>query len=322
MVPERLGSKAFIVEHVEKLLTKDSIIGTMRNRLHAIINENYFSSFTRELSSGVVSELGYLAAPHRIPSYDRDLPYRSISEISRNKNLLRQIDAMRAEKLAAFGMSKEWIECLHLSMERHSKTIASDKKMEESAILNRLEAATIGIVTALPEEFAAVTEVFLCDDPISYPGFGSGRKYAMARLPSKSGTERIIAVCLLTDMGNDSAAIRATQLVQHCKNINHIVMVGIAGAVPNPNNVKAHVRLGDIVVSDRNGIVQYDMDKESPTETEIRNPPRPPGPALLEAARFLEAEELRNKRPWETYIDQAVHDWDLSGRGRVTTRIS
>ncbi len=39
-------------------------------------------------------------------------------------------------------------------------------------------------------------------------------------------------------------------------------MCGIAGAVPHPESPESHVRLGDIVVCDRTGVIQYDRGKQ------------------------------------------------------------
>ena len=49
-------------------------------------------------------------------------------------------------------------------------------------------------------------------------------------------------------------------------------MVGIAGGIPYPEKPSEHVRLGDIVVSDQRGVIQYDFDKETITETIFRYP--------------------------------------------------
>ncbi len=165
-----------------------------------------------------------------------------------------------------------------------------------------LTTATIGVITALPKEYAAVREVFGCKPEVSLPGRGAGRKYSIARLKTKTGADHVIAVALLNDMGNNPAAIRATLMKQHCPNVEHILMVGIAGAIPNPNKPGEHVRLGDLIISNRNGVVQYDFVMERPEETEHRHPPRPPGAALLDAVNSLRTEEALERYPWEKYI--------------------
>lgn len=85
-------------------------------------------------------------------------------------------------------------------------------------------------------------------------------------------------------------------------------MVGIAGAVPHPEKAEHHVRLGDIVVSDRGGVIQYDLVKETGDGSiEHRNAPRPPSSELLEAINWLRSDEDLGKRPWEMFIDQGIN---------------
>jgi nucleoside phosphorylase len=84
-------------------------------------------------------------------------------------------------------------------------------------------------------------------------------------------------------------------------------MVGIAGAVPNPNSEETHVRLGDIVVSGEFGVIKYDFVKQTNSRFIPRHPPRAPGAPLLEAARRLEARALAGDRPWAVLIERAKH---------------
>lgn len=82
-------------------------------------------------------------------------------------------------------------------------------------------------------------------------------------------------------------------------------MVGIAGGIPNPDKVEDHVRLGDVVVSNDGGVVQYDLDKATSTEITHRHSPRPPSAFLLEGVRHLNASALEGKRPWERFSKDA-----------------
>jgi nucleoside phosphorylase len=161
---------------------------------------------------------------------------------------------------------------------------------------------TIGVITALPKEFAIAWTLIGCPDDCAADGSGAGRTYKLGRVPSIFGGEHVVAVTQCVDMGNNSAAIRATQLLQHCPNVQHIIMCGIAGAVPNHKKAAGHVRLGDLVVSDRKGIIQYDLVKESPKEVEYRNPPRAPSATLLDALNRLESEAVLGRRPWDDIL--------------------
>ncbi|MHB1462497.1 MAG: phosphorylase family protein [Armatimonadota bacterium] len=170
--------------------------------------------------------------------------------------------------------------------------------------------ATIGIITALSEEYAAVISVFGCEDETSVPSpSGAGCTYRLARVG-----KHVVAVAMMGDMANNIAAIRATNLRSHCPNVTDIVMVGIAGAVPNLDKVDDHVRLGDIVVVDRKGVIQYDLGKDtlvdSREEHETRNPPRPPSAAFLETAKRLEANEKLGIYLWDSIIDENIRRLD------------
>jgi nucleoside phosphorylase len=179
--------------------------------------------------------------------------------------------------------------------------------MKKSKSTMELTAVNVGIITALPEEYAAVYEVLGCKTEIDVPGEGAGRKYSIAKIKTKAGAEHIVAVALLPGMGNTSAAIRAMQMSQHCPSLEHILMVGIAGAIPNPHKSDSHVRLGDIVVSDQKGVIQYDFDKEDSNFTEHRHSPRPPSASLIEAVTALRAKQEQNKHPWEALIKKGIN---------------
>jgi len=168
------------------------------------------------------------------------------------------------------------------------------------------EDATFGIVTALAHEFAAAqvifgsTEVAVVDRP------GSGRAYDLASVPSLGGGEHVVAIIQLADMGNTAAAIRVTNMLTDCSSIKYVIMVGIAGAVPSPKNSSKHVRLGDIVVCDLTGIIQYDFGARKPSGTTPRERPRSPAIALIDAHKRLQVKSLRGVRPWEQALKDAI----------------
>lgn len=306
-VPNKLETQAFIVPHVEPLLFNGQINLMLRNRLHGVINEQYFGSFTHEFCSGVVCDLNYLAAPHVIPSCGKNLPFKAITtELRKNNNLLKKIDQATGSELLKLKYNPIVVAAIQAAFEHYEQKVIGMHPIKNDDQLNSLSLATIGIITALPEEFAAVFKVLDCSETISAPGVGAGRKYAIATVTNNDGKTHIVAITLLSDMGNNSAAIRASLMKVHCPNVEHIIMTGIAGAVPNPAKPDEHVRLGDIVVSDRQGIVQYDLDKESPIETEHRHPPRPPSASLLEAHRLLSSKALLGEFPWDAYIERAI----------------
>lgn len=170
---------------------------------------------------------------------------------------------------------------------------------------------TIGIVTALAKEYVAVKVLLENLRDYDVPGRGAGRRYLLGEVPAANGGRHAV-VLSLADMGNNIAASRGTLLLEHFPQVNSIIMVGIAGGVPHPAKPDEHVRLGDIVVSNQGGVVQYDFDKEMVDGITHRHPPRPPSATLLEAVRLLEAAELEKQRPWLKFIDQALTHLEIN----------
>lgn len=124
---------------------------------------------------------------------------------------------------------------------------------------------TIGVLTALEEEYAACLDVF---DP-DHTGTQTTRRATsgtmscwLCRVQARYGGQHVVAISLLPDMGNNAAAIAANILLQHCPETCYLIMCGIAGAVPCPEKAEEHVRLGDIVVSSGAGVIQYDRGKQ------------------------------------------------------------
>lgn len=169
-----------------------------------------------------------------------------------------------------------------------------------------LSRVTVGILTVLPKEFTAVKRVLSAGNEVVRRGTGGGRRYWITRVRSSDEHIHIVAVTQLVSMGNNFGAARATQLLEHCPNVRALLMVGIAGGIPHSKRVDEHVRLGDVVVSNEKGVVQYDLVKRTGLFEEQRHSPRPPGVELLEASNSLQTTELEGDRPWEPYIASAV----------------
>jgi nucleoside phosphorylase len=170
----------------------------------------------------------------------------------------------------------------------------------------------IGIVTALEKEYAAVSVMLDGTEDYTAPGNGAGRRYLRGTVPAASGGQHTVYLALSADMGNNASGIRTSQMLQHFPAMQHVLMVAIAGGVPNPDKAEDHVRLGDVVVSDRGGVVQYDLGKEeydyaaNKPKFTPRFPPRPPSAELLEAVRLMRAGELRGERMWLKHLERAA----------------
>jgi nucleoside phosphorylase len=166
----------------------------------------------------------------------------------------------------------------------------------------------LAIVTALPKELAAV-EVML-DQHSNMTISGDSGLYTVGSI----GLHPVV-VTLLPKMGNNLATAVSSNLLRSFPHISDILMVGIAGGVPDPNNGEDHVRLGDIVISTDAGVMQFDLGKleqvvhegESPHgHFTIRASDPPPSARLQQAVRMLEARRIYKERPWEQHIVRAT----------------
>jgi nucleoside phosphorylase len=164
----------------------------------------------------------------------------------------------------------------------------------------------IAVITALPKERAAMS--VMLDDLSDWPFPGTTLLQCEIGKIESLANGRIHNV-LLTQalkMGNNSAAITATQVIADFPNIADILMVGIAGGIPNLNTPTRHVRLGDVIVSRGGGVIQYDFIKvESSEKPTIRSVAPPPSALLQGAVDKLETRRLLGEYPWESLLDRA-----------------
>ncbi|HYH63553.1 MAG TPA: 5'-methylthioadenosine/S-adenosylhomocysteine nucleosidase, partial [Urbifossiella sp.] len=171
---------------------------------------------------------------------------------------------------------------------------------------------TIGVIVALAEEYDAVRTMIDNEKKYRAPGPGGARDYLIGDIPSvRQGVHQVV-IAQTSDMGNTSAALRASKMLMDFDGIDHIIMCGIAGGVPHPTDPDEHVRLGDIVVSNRKGVIQYDFGKQKGKAYEERFAPRPPSARLSEAVKMLEQDKLAGQRPWDTHLKNGLAARSLS----------
>lgn len=155
---------------------------------------------------------------------------------------------------------------------------------------------TIGIVTALPEEYHAVKAILenvedLCEDQFYYTigqikvrdNSGGGYHKVALNVPSK--------------MGNNGASIIASHLTRTFTEVKYLFMVGIAGGMPQ------HVKLGDIVVAKK--IVQYDFGKREYRQFVLKGEPQLASEPLLKVHRYLEVQ--KTPCPWHSHLDTIIN---------------
>ena len=161
---------------------------------------------------------------------------------------------------------------------------------------------TVGIVTVLPEEFNAMKRQII--DCRTSPG----SPYFIGEVPARDGGSHTVALAFgLKGLG--PAAVCATQLhLEFKKTMKVVIMVGIAGGVPWPEKPEEHVRLGDVVFCNEEGVVQYDFGKLTHEGVFRKPPPRPPDPTLLYWSRILMADELNNEFRCDRILKKALDE--------------
>ncbi|HEV2784561.1 MAG TPA: hypothetical protein VGX25_34695 [Actinophytocola sp.] len=176
---------------------------------------------------------------------------------------------------------------------------------------------TVGLVTAIPEEFVAMR--VLLDDSIERIVPEDPAYYVLGTLPSRDARRRHgIALTLLGATATNAAATGCANLIRSFDSISVVIMVGIAAGIPNPQRPERHVRLGDIVVATQ-GIVDYDHVYSVDGAVEQRRSFPAPSPRLTQSADMLKADELSGHRAWEQWLDLSRHP-ELNGYGRPPDR--
>lgn len=163
-------------------------------------------------------------------------------------------------------------------------------------------AETVGVVTAIAEEYAAMAA--LLDDPRDESIPGDRSLYTTGSVESsRPGSPHQVVLTLLPEAGNQTAATACTNLVRSFPNARYVLMCGIAAGVPYVERPGRHVRLGDIVVATW-GIVEYDHVDITSHGARLRAGIPQPSPVLVTAAEKLHSLELRNQRPWEKWLQR------------------
>jgi len=163
-------------------------------------------------------------------------------------------------------------------------------------IWDRAKQITVLLVTALAKEAAAVKATFDSRELVSVSGDSNIYEIGVF----ESNNSRRLVLSATCGMGTLNASSLAANALRSFPQLQHIIMVGIAGGCPNHDKSDEHVRLGDVVLSGPDGIIEHDFVKETLEGRKIRSSPQRPSAALLNVATHLQAEELLGNRPWES----------------------
>lgn len=245
--------------------------------------------------------------------------YRALSESMKKQTIVSTSGYLDYAEFPMMGLMAEVMEQVIGSYEKYlyeyykaktdSALIKHNKSQQilfvknvrgQGGKMKNYENIKIGVITALPKECAAVKRVLENVQECFLEGKGAGHHFFIGELKSANGGRHKIALGLC-GMGNNKAAIRAITMKNHFPNIESIIMVGIAGGIPSPDNISCHIRVGDIVVSQ--GVVQYDFIKETREEIICRSFSSKPSAELLEALDRIRIKEYEGIYKWKDFIN-------------------
>ncbi|GAA0455304.1 5'-methylthioadenosine/S-adenosylhomocysteine nucleosidase [Sphingomonas molluscorum] len=312
-LPERLGRSAFIAGNAARILIGDAKPTLqLTNRLLSTINAAYFDSYALDLKAALVQELVWLGSSQPLPSGDpnHDIDYRALVGACRSTGVLGDVDRTEPRELLRLRDDERFVLACAAAAgtaqanQLYRGIVYSMPTIEVQHTPPRTDATKVLVVTALPEELAAVLST--CDAHRTIAGKGDRAIYRLCDYVLPDKTTRKVVVATLSDMGKANAAIVTATALQSFPDIEHVLMVGIAGGCPNPAQPAEHVRLGDIVISDHKGIFEYDDVKLKMGEVERRGSPQLPGYTMLQALAAVKADAFGGRRRWEEVIDASL----------------
>lgn len=312
-IPDLLESRAFVTPHVAELLAKRRA-EVPEQALIGVIEPAYIDGYAESLEAAIVAELVYLQSPFSLsgePAFAFAPTLAAFTELE----LLDLLDRANVHELMRFRDSSEWEQMQSflaggaamgeelVDLAGAAKTVASGA--HEFPAMGNLD-AQVGIVTALPEEYAAMRRML--EPPVKeLKPPGDPNTYLLGSISAlrdgvEEGRHRVV-LTQLRRAGNPSAASAVTNMFRSFPSVRLALMVGIACGIPRPEDASKHVRLGDIVVSDRQGVLDFTAGAKVSEGLKLRHTLPPPSAPLTAAADALEADSLEGQRPWRALIE-------------------
>ena len=169
----------------------------------------------------------------------------------------------------------------------------------------------VGIVTALPEEHAAID--VLVDGAADRLVRQDHYHYRSGWMPSKAADRpHRVVYCMPTGDGTRNAAAVGTEMLRSFPNLAVLIVCGIAGGVPRDGvgaaGRPAGVRLGDVVVGSE-GIVDFTHVRQVDGVSTLRRSVSGLSAALVRADREVQSAALRGSEPWRAVLERAQYEY-------------
>ncbi|HEY5710127.1 MAG TPA: hypothetical protein VIS51_12135 [Solirubrobacterales bacterium] len=321
-IPDLLGSRAFVTPHVAELLAERRA-EVPEQALIEVIEPAYIDGYALALRAEIVTDLVYLASPFPLsgkPAFAFASTLAAFAELE----LLDLLDRANVHELIRFRDSPEWERIRSLlaggasigeellGLANSAKSVAAGT--HKVPAMGHLD-VQVGIVTALSEEYAAMRRML--EGPVKTLKIaGDPNSYLLGSIPALRDGEEVgchqVVLTQLRKAGNPSAASVVTNMFRSFPAVKLALMVGIACGIPRPSDPAKHVRLGDIVVSDRQGVLDFTAGAKIAGGVKLRYTLPPPSAKIIAAANALDADTLEGKRPWEALIEARGGNGDFA----------
>ena len=246
MVPQILEGRAFIVDNVAPILFDKKPNLHEINTLHRLINIAYFNSFTKDLKSGIVCDLISLAPWYIIPSYDKNISYKTIlQKAQRKKDLIEKIKIASSEELLEIKATQEWLDVLRdvdAEAQQNKETYLQymSGRFVMNSVLNR---QCVAIFIALDEEFRQFIDIIRKNNltPKVIDDIG-GYIYQFNISHNKTGSNIEVVVKLIGDMGPEISSSAASNLFSKYTP-TLAISIGIAASL------SSDIKLCDVIIA-------------------------------------------------------------------------
>lgn len=267
-------------------------------------NFNWFFTFLKCLE---LDSLLYLQ-PHQIVEIKHTPEFIALRKIylsiCNEENFEQTTNSIRNRVSEMFLINSQNITALGTVIKNKLLSLSTMSTISFGGASMYLSDITIGIITALPEEAAAVEVLLENTQPMRFNTGrdAAGNRYTLGTIKLADGALHRVVLCQLPEMGNNFASVVAAKMQMFFPSIENIIICGIAGGVPS------QVHLGDVIVS-TDGVIQYDFGKDKVNDKGIpifeqKNLVTPCSLFLREAVMYLETQALIEGCAWTSHIER------------------
>ena len=295
---ERVYPRALVTPHILPMLEINGrSTEVIWQDISTMVDRGYVSSHILSLNASLISDLRYLAMGSKESHELKGLSYAGVLRNLWKFGLYDALKNAECERLVSLKWSDAGQQVARLLTGGSSADTLVPVVVDALLPARRKgifdmhaeNSPSIGIIVALPEEDFAVRQ---CLGARRVGMFSNDPNfYSIATVSSSWGgpyTEVVIAS--LSRQGTNSAAAATTSLLRSFPSVTDIIFCGIAGGVPNGSNQHDGIHLGDVLVSDRRGVVQYDSVAIRNGNREDRSILPPPSARLLHAVSRLRSD--------------------------------